>query len=378
MYYAPERPPLRFVTPPEWPQPSPAWVARNQGWQPPVGWLPPVDHPGVSLRPASPEWQFWVQDPIAWPAFRAPYAKPAHRAMLWGAIFFVVGIVVTLMGYLGELGGTFLILWGAIIFGGFRLVRGIVAYRSVDATARAGLGAAVRQTRAELDQSAYAAYLDQTARDRAATGRPAMSLDEFGIARDAEPWTFEAPGYSSWSTQAPAGPVPVDSPWASGSTPAAAPAWSQASVPLASAAPTQRPSRRVMWIAMGFAVVLVAGIVIPIAIAHGGSASASSGDASGSSVDGNYYVADHDWKIDNADSCGDAGDRCFVLKFTPEKTCSDLDLTWGFSSTSTGDEKAHRSTKLSVVAGHTQIVRIPDDAGIDKLDYVGLDAANCG
>lgn len=368
MSFAPERPPLRFVTPPDWPQPSPSWVARNQGWQPPVNWLPPVGQPGVVLRPAPPTWQFWVEDPEGWPEYRAAFAKPVHRTLLIGAILFGVGAIVTLMGYLGELGTTFLILWGAIIFGGIRLIRGFVNLRRIDQTARAALGVHARQVRAQLDQSAYPQYLDRTAHDRATTGRPAMTLDEFGIARDAEPWTMPTGAPGSWSPQI-AGVVAPGVSWTS---------------------PTPLPagpvrSRRFLWVTLGITAAFLVGIIVPVAVAasHANASGASGAHTAVSITDGrvtggNYDLPDGSWNVDDQADCSNASGDCWTIVLNPPKTCSNLSITWGFSKTKTSDEAAVRTTTLSVVEGRKAEFSIPADSDLEPLQYIFYDTADCG
>lgn len=55
--------------------------------------------------------------------------QQAMRGMGIGALWFVGGLVVTGGGYLmASPGGSYMITWGAVIFGGFRIITNAVAY----------------------------------------------------------------------------------------------------------------------------------------------------------------------------------------------------------------------------------------------------------
>ena len=52
----------------------------------------------------------------------------AKNQMIIGALICIVGIVVTAVTYSAATGGgRYVVAWGAIIFGGFRFIRGLVA-----------------------------------------------------------------------------------------------------------------------------------------------------------------------------------------------------------------------------------------------------------
>jgi hypothetical protein len=55
----------------------------------------------------------------------------ANRQLLTGAIVFAIGLVVTLVTYSsassGRGGGTYIVAWGPMVFGGLRMFRGLAA-----------------------------------------------------------------------------------------------------------------------------------------------------------------------------------------------------------------------------------------------------------
>ena len=63
---------------------------------------------------------------------RAPQQTPNQSGsgdMLYGGLFCVVGVVITVGSYMAAAqsgGGKFVIAWGAIVFGGMRFVRGLM------------------------------------------------------------------------------------------------------------------------------------------------------------------------------------------------------------------------------------------------------------
>ncbi|HEY4122541.1 MAG TPA: hypothetical protein VGM56_31975 [Byssovorax sp.] len=55
-------------------------------------------------------------------------SSAAKNQMIIGALICVVGVVVTVVSYSSASGGSrYIFAWGAIIFGAFRFVRGLVA-----------------------------------------------------------------------------------------------------------------------------------------------------------------------------------------------------------------------------------------------------------
>ncbi len=65
------------------------------------------------------------------------YAKVGTRAVIVGGLWFLGGVTVTLLTYDAAVnspqGGGFLVAWGAILYGGLRLVRGIALLAKADA-----------------------------------------------------------------------------------------------------------------------------------------------------------------------------------------------------------------------------------------------------
>ncbi|AMM18898.1 hypothetical protein AX769_00525 [Frondihabitans sp. PAMC 28766] len=419
MTFAPVRPPLRFAAPAGWPEPSPAWVARNQGWQPPVGWLPPVVAGWPAIAPAPQGWQFWAPEPGAWQAFSEPYRRSAKRQILIGALMFGIGSIVTILGYLGDLGQTFLILWGAIIFGFIRLVSGLANLRKADRDANRALSARSLQVRRDQDAAAYPRYLAETAAERAATGRPAMSLEEFSSALDAEPWGAATatppafgdagalapygspaggvPPYSAPSTGAPAYGAPGVGPSAYGAPGAGAPAYAMSSAWAPPLVGRARLVRRRFWIPIAIIVALLLAFAVPGIIqnaSHDAASTTGSAPVGGSNVNagspdspntntgsntdaGNYAFADKDWTLVQSGACT-AADGCWQLELTAPSTCPAATFTWGFSDSKTGDDKATRTTTVALTAGQKSHVTIPIDDQLNSLDYIFLDSVNCG
>lgn len=349
MPFTPARPPLRFVAPPQWPAPAADWVIRNQGWQPPVGWVPPTAQP-LGLQPAPQGWRFWEPNGAAWDEFRQPYAKHAHRAILVGGIMMAIAVAITLAGLLGEFGRSYYFLYGTLIFGAIRLVTGFAALRKVDPAARAAITADTIEVRRQLDSEAYRRYLDATARERAETGAAAMTFDEFGFARDAEPWGGPAhPAALPFGAAQPAGAPIIDA---------------------------GRRSRRGLWVGLGAAAAVLVGIAIPLAIPHGSASSALSSSALSSLSGHSYDLTDSDWTLTKSGSCSSSA-GCWQIDITPRSSCSTASITWDFAATKTGNVGATRTTMVALTTGTTAHVTIPVDSQLEPLQYIGLDGATC-
>lgn len=185
MTYTPDRPPLRFVPPPGWPTPTPEWVARNQGWQPPAGWTPPLRRP---VYAAPPEWQFWAPEPAHWTPFRATFTSGITSALTWGSIILAIGVLFGVTAIASGDHSFFGMTALFFVFGGIRLATGLSARATVERRVREAIRTAAPVVRYDVDSWAYRAYLDATAGERAQTGRPPMHFDEFGFARDAAGW----------------------------------------------------------------------------------------------------------------------------------------------------------------------------------------------
>ena len=65
-------------------------------------------------------------------------ASGAKRSMVFGGIMFLVGLLITVGSYTAAEGGNgngrYLVAWGAMIFGGFRFVYGLVKLTSSNKT----------------------------------------------------------------------------------------------------------------------------------------------------------------------------------------------------------------------------------------------------
>lgn len=205
MQFTPDRPPLRFVSPPGWPQPSETWTARNQGWQPPDGWTPPVP----ARVPAAPRhWRFWQPDLRHWDAFREPFADGITRAIVWGAVLLGLGLAgaVAWLFVRSETSSSGVPGLLFIVIGGIRLATGIAAQRSVDGRIRQAIATAAPVVRRDVDTWAYRAYLDSTAWERSTSGRPPIHFDEFQFREDAAGWgapTGYAPLPMRWTARPP-------------------------------------------------------------------------------------------------------------------------------------------------------------------------------
>lgn len=164
--------PYRFRVPAGWPSPSPDWLAANQGWEPPVGWVPVVG------APSAPEaWVFWERHPEAWLRFTEPHRRQAVRGLALGWVVLLAGLVL-LAGRHGAHGPLDVVAWGAVLFGPIELARnaGELLGRSARALARARATSA--RLGAELDASAA---IELGAHDPAA----------FIAARVAEAWSHD-------------------------------------------------------------------------------------------------------------------------------------------------------------------------------------------
>lgn len=366
MTISPARPPLRFQTPQGWPQPPADWVVRNQGWQPPAGWTPPTSGQ-YPLAPAPQGWRFWAPNGAAWDDYRQPFAKHAHRAILVGGIMLGVAIAITLAGMLGEFGRSYYLLYGTLIFGAIRLITGLAALRKVDPAARAAIGPDSIEVRRQLDSEGYRAYLDRTARERAETGAPAQTFDEFGFGRDAQPWD----GAAVPALQLPEGaPSPTMALWAS-----AAPAASAAAA--FTDADTGRRSRRGLWMGLGAAAAIVMGIAIPLAIPHGSTSTAlSSLSNSNSAADSTVYVPTDGWTVLDTNTCT-TGTDCLNIDVQPVASCPAATIDWGFADSKTGSDKATRTTPVALVAGQTAHVSMPIGDDMAGAKYIFLEAVHC-
>ena len=72
----------------------------------------------------------WVQ--MVGNAYADAYAKVAQRRLLYGVLWAVGGTLVTFFTYVNaSAGGTYLVAWGAIIFGIVDMIRGLVGLAKV-------------------------------------------------------------------------------------------------------------------------------------------------------------------------------------------------------------------------------------------------------
>lgn len=131
---------MQFNPPPGWPTPPPGWMPAAD-WQPDPSW------------PAAPDgWQFWVPAapmpgavagfapagvPAGGPADRAMVADAiradGRKSMLIGGIVAAIGLVITIGSYAAATGGgTYVVTWGAIVFGGLQFFRGVAVYASAN------------------------------------------------------------------------------------------------------------------------------------------------------------------------------------------------------------------------------------------------------
>jgi hypothetical protein len=358
-------PPLRFVSPGGWPQPSPSWVARNQGWQPPEGWLPPLAAGWPAVAPAPRGWEFWAPEPGAWAQFREPYRKAAKRQILVGSLLFGIGSFVTLLGYIGALGGTVLILWGMIVFGFIRILSGLANLRRADRAARQALVARSFQVRRDQDTAIYPQYLAETAAERAATGRPAMSLEQLSASLDAAPWGWAAAAAPVASV---AGYSPA-SPW----TPPEVAQRSETSI------------RRRFWIPLAALGGILVVIVLFASISDltrpsssgAGSAPVSSTGRHWPADAGNYGVSGVTYTIADDSACAASAEGCFPVTITAPRSCGAATITWGFSDSGNGDDKAVRTSTVALTAGQQTHVDIPIDSQLSTLGYMFLDGIEC-
>ncbi|ROQ39911.1 hypothetical protein EDF46_1546 [Frondihabitans sp. PhB188] len=167
--------PLRFRVPASWPEPSPDWVAANQGWTPPLGWTPVV-----GLLEAPRGWSFWERDAVGWERLAGPHRTQAVRGIVVGAIVFLVGVLLLTL-HSDRDGALAVLFWGATLFGPIDLARNagdlIRTPQSVLRTARA----TAARVGADIDELAYA--------EIPAGERP--GADEFVARRVVEAWSFD-------------------------------------------------------------------------------------------------------------------------------------------------------------------------------------------
>ncbi|RKR74185.1 hypothetical protein [Frondihabitans australicus] len=383
---APVRPPLRFVVPPGWPEPSPSWVSRNQGWQPPAGWVPPVAAGWPRPAAAPRGWSFWAQEPGAWSSFREPYRRAALSQIRVGAIFMGVGFGVTLLGLLGVLGPVFLILWGPVIFGAIRVVTGLVNLRRADAHARAALASRALQVRSAQDAALYPQYLAETAATRAATGQPAMLLEQLSYALDSEPWGSATPRQATLA--------PVGGSYGSGSIGGAYGAYgaygsgygavSPWAPPVVEARRSELSVRKRFWIplaSIGAVLIVLVAIGAVTDLSHSPASSAGTGvtDSTGRHWPpntGNYSLSGVKYEIVDSGPCSTSL-GCIQADITAPTACASATITWGFSDAANGDDKAVRASTVTFVAGQTEHVSIPEDSQLEPLKYMFLDSITC-
>ncbi|MEB0001680.1 hypothetical protein QN357_01845 [Cryobacterium sp. RTC2.1] len=91
------------------------------------------------------------------------------KVSIWiGLGVFVAGIVLTSVGFAAAAtsGGSYLALWGAIVFGPLQVVRGVISIRRSNAELLAILLANAQLVKIANDQAAYAHYLKQMGANR--------------------------------------------------------------------------------------------------------------------------------------------------------------------------------------------------------------------
>jgi hypothetical protein len=121
-----------------WHEGIPNWVPLSQmpelaGATPPP--VTPVAPPRASSAPAGQKIRVTLKDgrtvDIDAAQFKALKRKAAAKTMLYGALWFVGGSIVTIWSYAAAnsgSGGTYVVTWGAIIVGGIQIVKGFIQY----------------------------------------------------------------------------------------------------------------------------------------------------------------------------------------------------------------------------------------------------------
>lgn len=369
------RPPLRFVAPPGWPEPSDEWVARNQGYRPPAGWLPPGASPErVPAAPAT--WRFWRPDDEGWRAFRRPFVRSGVVAVLIGWFVLAVGVGFTVVGYLGVFGGGVVVMFGLMAAGVVRLVTGYRTLFAADRRAWKALGARMPEIRDGLDAHAHARSLRERAEQGAgadgvqAPHRP-KSVSEVALDLELRPWRFaddpEAPAYVL-----PEGRVPFPAVWP-GVRWTVEPPW------IVERRLAARPRRRRITIGVlgGVAVALGLAVAVPLAVnpTHTlTNSSLPSGRQVGAST---VLIGQNDWDVVDSGKCG-SPDGCWQLTIRPETSCRDATVVWGFAKSETGAETQTRTTRVAVDQGRSTHVTIPIDEALAPFDYITLNEATCG
>lgn len=369
------RPPLRFVAPPGWPEPSDEWVARNQGYRPPAGWLPPGASPErVPAAPAA--WRFWRPDDQGWRAFRRPFVRSGVVAVMIGWFVLAVGAGFTVVGYLGVFGGGVVVMFGLMAAGVVRLVTGYRALFAADRRAWKALGARMPEIRDGLDAHAHARSLRERAEQGAgadgaqASLRP-KSVSEVALDLELRPWRFaddpDAPAYVLSE-----GRVPFPAVWP-GVRWTVEPPW------IVERRLAARPRRRRITIGVlgGVVVALALAVAIPLAVNPTHTLTNSSLPKTGSArAPSAVLVTDDDWKVVDTGKCSSSL-GCWQLQVTPESSCRDAVIVWGFTNGQNGNVRATRSTSLPLVNGRQTHVTIPITTSIEADDYIQLDDASC-
>ncbi len=79
----------------------------------------------------------------------SPAQAAAKKSIIRGALWCVGGLIVTVVSYgeaSGSRGGTYVVAWGAILFGGIRFIRGLMALDASKNPGPAGVSMPVAQT----------------------------------------------------------------------------------------------------------------------------------------------------------------------------------------------------------------------------------------
>jgi hypothetical protein len=368
-------PALRFVSPPGWPAPSDDWVLRNQGYQPPTGWLPPGAAPErVPTAPAN--WQFWRPDDVGWRARRAPFVRSGVRALAIGWSLVALGVAFTVVSLLGILGGGFVAMFGLVVAGVIEIIRGSRKLLDADRSAWRGLGASMPEFRDDLDAEAHREYLSVHSPQASAAEDPtasALITSVSALARERElrPWRFPGEATAPKADWA-AGRVLHPAEWP-GTRWAQDPPWV-----VARRLSTEPRRRRIrIGVLSGLAVALALAIAIPLIVnpSHTLTDSSLPAKAAGPGPS-NVLVTATDWNVVASGKCS-AALGCWQLTVTPESSCRDAVIVWGFTLDDHSAVATTRSTNVSLVSGDLTHVTVPITSSIAEDQYIQLDDASC-
>lgn len=320
--------PLHFNPPAGWPSPTEEWLVGHQGWEPPIGWVPRA---GIVAAPQG--WVYWTKNPAVWSPLVQAFRAASWKSFWIGAVLFVGGIVVTLVG--ASTGGPFFVFWGAVLWGAIQMIRAGIGLARTDARVMDYVRTVATGNKEKLDRVSYELYLRISAdgssasqdavqlssaspelADESSASTPTsvrdqpLGFDNFVAMREMRLWTR-----TPWPSDGPLSSVNQELPGVAPSTP-----------------PTGRT--RAKWLVIGAAAVLAIvfyAVFLTFVNSNKGPTETTVPQSVSTSGDFEwYYAADSDpvW-----DRCMDE-DGCWIWYVASPADCV-ATMTFGFSRTET-------------------------------------------